>query len=81
MDALDIVVKQGKVLYLGISDCPAWFVAACNTYAKWVVQRMILSNTLIRYRSQSDSQDPLRYPPNEMECDRVRRSIDIKGSH
>lgn len=34
MDALDIVVKQGKVLYLGISDCPAWFVAACNTYAK-----------------------------------------------
>lgn len=34
MDALDEVVKQGKVLYLGISDTPAYIVAAANTYAK-----------------------------------------------
>lgn len=34
MDSLDAVVKQGKVLYLGISDCPAYIVAAANTYAK-----------------------------------------------
>ncbi|KAL7412880.1 NADP-dependent oxidoreductase domain-containing protein [Mrakia frigida] len=34
MDSLDAVVKSGKVLYLGISDTPAWIVAACNTYAK-----------------------------------------------
>ena len=34
MDALDIVVKQGKVLYLGVSDTPAWIVSAANTYAK-----------------------------------------------
>ncbi|KAI7301951.1 putative aryl-alcohol dehydrogenase, partial [Hortaea werneckii] len=34
MDSLDEVVKQGKVLYLGISDTPAYIVAACNTYAK-----------------------------------------------
>ena len=29
-----ILVEQGKVLYLGISDSPAWVVAAANTYAK-----------------------------------------------
>ncbi|OQO02230.1 putative aryl-alcohol dehydrogenase AAD14 [Cryoendolithus antarcticus] len=34
MDSLDIIVKQGKVLYLGISDTPAYIVAACNTYAR-----------------------------------------------
>lgn len=34
MDSLDNVVKQGKVLYLGISDTPAYIVAAANTYAR-----------------------------------------------
>ncbi|KAI1261683.1 aryl-alcohol dehydrogenase [Xylariaceae sp. FL1019] len=34
MDALHIMVQQGKVLYLGISDTPAWIVSAANTYAK-----------------------------------------------
>ncbi|KAJ5233790.1 Aldo/keto reductase [Penicillium citrinum] len=33
MDALHILVEQGKVLYLGASDIPAWIVAAANTYA------------------------------------------------
>ena len=33
MDALHVLVLQGKVLYLGISDSPAWVVAAANTYA------------------------------------------------
>ncbi|KAM5344714.1 hypothetical protein ACJ41O_010576 [Fusarium nematophilum] len=33
MDALHILVQEGKVLYLGISDTPAWIVAAANTYA------------------------------------------------
>lgn len=33
MDALHIMVEQGKVLYLGASDMPAWVVAAANTYA------------------------------------------------
>lgn len=33
MDSLDIIVKSGKVLYLGISDTPAYIVAAANTYA------------------------------------------------
>ncbi|EXJ78962.1 aryl-alcohol dehydrogenase AAD14 [Capronia epimyces CBS 606.96] len=33
MDSLDILVKQGKVLYLGVSDTPAWVVATANTYA------------------------------------------------
>jgi len=34
MDSLHILVEQGKVLYLGISDTPAWIVAAANTYAR-----------------------------------------------
>jgi aryl-alcohol dehydrogenase-like predicted oxidoreductase len=33
MDALHIFVEQGKVLYLAISDTPAWIVSACNEYA------------------------------------------------
>ncbi|KAK1987072.1 aldo/keto reductase [Colletotrichum cereale] len=34
MDSLHILVEQGKVLYLGVSDTPAWVVSAANTYAK-----------------------------------------------
>jgi aryl-alcohol dehydrogenase-like predicted oxidoreductase len=34
MDSLHILVEQGKVLYLGISDTPAWIVSAANTYAQ-----------------------------------------------
>lgn len=33
MDALHSLIEQGKVLYLGISDTPAWIVAEANTYA------------------------------------------------
>lgn len=33
MDSLHIMVEQGKVLYLGVSDTPAWVVSAANTYA------------------------------------------------
>lgn len=34
MDSLQILVESGKVLYLGISDSPAWVVSAANEYAK-----------------------------------------------
>jgi aryl-alcohol dehydrogenase-like predicted oxidoreductase len=34
MDALHALVESGKVLYLGVSDTPAWVVAAANSYAK-----------------------------------------------
>ncbi|KAK6222666.1 putative aryl-alcohol dehydrogenase aad14 [Pestalotiopsis sp. IQ-011] len=34
MDSLHILVEQGKVLYLGIFDSPAWVVSAANTYAR-----------------------------------------------
>lgn len=34
MDSLHILVEQGKVLYLGISNTPAWIVSAANTYAQ-----------------------------------------------
>lgn len=34
MDALHNLVTSRKVLYLGVSDTPAWVVAQANTYAK-----------------------------------------------
>lgn len=33
MDSLHILVEQGKVLYLGASDMPAWAVSMANQYA------------------------------------------------
>ncbi|KAF5374282.1 hypothetical protein D9758_004554 [Tetrapyrgos nigripes] len=35
MDALHNLVVSGKVMYLGISDTPAWIVSQANQYAKW----------------------------------------------
>src|SRR6201985_3948686 len=34
MRGLDDVVRQGKVLYVGISDAPAWWIAQANTLAR-----------------------------------------------
>ncbi|KIJ17783.1 hypothetical protein PAXINDRAFT_167758 [Paxillus involutus ATCC 200175] len=34
MNGLHVLVQQGKVLYLGISDTPAWIVSKCNEYAR-----------------------------------------------
>ncbi|EMD34694.1 hypothetical protein CERSUDRAFT_140289 [Gelatoporia subvermispora B] len=34
MDGLNDLVVQGKVLYLGISDAPAWVVTKANQYAR-----------------------------------------------
>src|SRR5574341_614896 len=34
MRGLDDLVRQGKVLYVGISDAPAWWVAQANTLAR-----------------------------------------------
>lgn len=33
MRALDDLVRQGKILYTGVSNAPAWVVARCNTLA------------------------------------------------
>ncbi len=35
MRALDDAVRAGKILYVGISDAPAWWVARANTLAEW----------------------------------------------
>ena len=35
MRALDDVVRAGKVLYVGVSDSPAWAVSRANTLAEW----------------------------------------------
>jgi aryl-alcohol dehydrogenase-like predicted oxidoreductase len=32
--ALDDLVRQGKVLYVGVSDAPAWWIAQANTLAQ-----------------------------------------------
>jgi aryl-alcohol dehydrogenase-like predicted oxidoreductase len=34
MQSLNVMVQQGKVLYLGVSDTPAWVVSRCNQYAR-----------------------------------------------
>ena len=34
MNGLHNLVTQGKVLYLGVSDTPAWVVAKANAYAR-----------------------------------------------
>ncbi len=34
MRALDDLVRAGKVLYIGISDAPAWIISRCNTMAE-----------------------------------------------
>jgi aryl-alcohol dehydrogenase-like predicted oxidoreductase len=33
MRAFDDLVRQGKVLYIGVSDAPAWWIAQANTLA------------------------------------------------
>jgi aryl-alcohol dehydrogenase-like predicted oxidoreductase len=35
MNSLHALVAAGKVLYLGISDTPAWIVVKCNDYARF----------------------------------------------
>ncbi|KAI4253650.1 MAG: hypothetical protein L6R42_007501 [Xanthoria sp. 1 TBL-2021] len=34
MQSLNTLVTARKVIYLGISDTPAWFVVKCNSYAR-----------------------------------------------
>lgn len=34
MRAFDDLVRQGKVLYIGVSDAPAWYVSRANTLAE-----------------------------------------------
>lgn len=35
MRALDDAVREGLILYVGISDAPAWIVSRANTLAEW----------------------------------------------
>jgi aryl-alcohol dehydrogenase-like predicted oxidoreductase len=34
MSSLNVLVSQGKVLYLGICNTPAWVVVKCNAFAR-----------------------------------------------
>ena len=49
--ALDDLVRQGKVLYIGISDAPAWIVSRANTLAElrgWTQDGVPTNETLER---------------------------------
>lgn len=35
MNSLHQLILAGKVLYLGISDTPAWVIVKCNDYARF----------------------------------------------
>lgn len=35
MRALDDLVRAGKVLYVGVSDTPAWIISQANTLTDW----------------------------------------------
>lgn len=35
MGAFDDLVRAGKVLYIGISDTPAWIISPANTIANF----------------------------------------------
>ena len=35
MRSFDDLVRQGKVLYIGVSDTPAWIISQANTLASW----------------------------------------------
>ncbi len=45
MKAFDDLVRSGKVLYIGISDAPAWIVAQANTLAQCYGWTSIVSNS------------------------------------
>ena len=34
MQGLNNLIKMGKVLYLGVSDTPAWVISKANQYAR-----------------------------------------------
>ena len=49
MRALDDLVRAGKILYVGISDAPAWWIARANTLAElrgWTPFTGCKSNTI-----------------------------------
>ena len=62
MRALDDLVRQGKVLYVGVSDAPAWWVAQANTLAHFAAGRRSLrckSNTACWSAPSSANSFPL----------------------
>jgi aryl-alcohol dehydrogenase-like predicted oxidoreductase len=46
MRALDDIIRQGKVLYIGISDAPAWVIARANTIADFRGWSRFIGNQL-----------------------------------
>ena len=35
MNSLHNLIVNGKLLYIGVSDTPAWLVVKCNDYARF----------------------------------------------
>ena len=66
MRAFDDLVRQGKILYAGVSDMPAWVVAKANTLAelrgwtpfRWASNRIQLDRTDAGTRTAADGVGP-----------------------
>ena len=71
MRALDDQVRAGKILYVGVSDWPAWEVARANTVAAlrgWTPFRVCRSSIrLLNARSSARCREPTAWA----DCDRV----------
>ncbi|KAJ6533209.1 arylalcohol dehydrogenase [Mycena capillaripes] len=79
MDNLHSLVLSGKVLYLGISDTPAWIVSQCNQYAidhgktpfavyqgSWNVMDRTFEREILPWLLRSDAEEERREKSGEM---------------
>lgn len=54
MQSLNHLVVQGKVLYLGVSDTPAWVVSKANQYARDHGLRRKCPSSCLEYQASRD---------------------------
>jgi hypothetical protein len=62
MQSLNTMVLQGKVLYLGVSDTPAWVVSKANEYAR---QNGMRQFSVYQGRWSAEHRDFERYVESE----------------
>jgi aryl-alcohol dehydrogenase-like predicted oxidoreductase len=58
MQSLNHMVQRGKVMYLGVSDTPAWVVSKANE-CESLASFPICSYNLLRHRVQADSKSQM----------------------
>lgn len=82
MTSLHQLVQERKVLYLGISDTPAWVVAAANAFAQyvhWARSIWTATDTDCCFLLQRARIDPLRHLPRSMERHDVSLNTKVKA--